>query len=280
MTETAELADVVLPSTSFAEKDGTFTNSERRVQRVRVAIPPVGESRHDWQIVCEIARRVAKLLGVSADGFAFSEPAAIFDELASVAPSMRGISHARLDAEGGLQWPCPTADHPGTQRLFTDTFPRGRGLFVAVAQGPAAAEMPSRRFPLILNTGRVLYHWHGGTMTRRVGGLLARSPVVRVAVHPDDASERGIVNGEEVIVTSRRGELRGEVLMTEAVRRGEIFVPFVKLAESAANFLTNAAYDPKSKIPEFKVCAVRIDKPGAERKDGRKRMESRRGARV
>ncbi len=275
MTETAELADVVLPSTSFAEKDGTFTNSERRVQRVRAAIPPVGESRHDWQIVCDVATRVAKLLGVRADGFAFRDTATIFDELASVAPSMRGISHARLDAEGGIQWPCPTPDHPGTPRLFTDTFPIGRGRFVPVTQGPPAAELPSRRFPLILNTGRVLYHWHGGTMTRRVPGLLARSPAVRVAVHPEDAREHGIVDREEVVVTSRRGELRGEALLTEAVRRGEIFVPFVKLAESAANFLTNAAYDPKSKIPEFKVCAVRIDKPGAERGGGRKRMERR-----
>jgi formate dehydrogenase alpha subunit len=266
MTETAERADVVLPSTSFAEKDGTFTNSERRVQRVRAAVPAVGESRIDWEIVCDVATRVAKLLGRAADGFAFTTPAAIFDELATVAPSMRGISHARLDREGGIQWPCPTPDHPGTPRLFAETFPLGRGRFVSVTQGPAAAELQSRRFPYILNTGRVLYHWHGGTMTRRVPGLLARSPTVRVAIHPLDAATEGISDGEEVTVTSRRGELTGQALLTEAVARKEIFVPFVKLARSAANFLTNAAYDPKSKIPEFKVCAVRIDKPGAQRK--------------
>ena len=274
MTETAERADVVLPSTTFAEKDGTFTNSERRVQRVRQAIQPIGDTRTDWEIVCDVARRVAHLLGRPSDGFEFESSAAIFDELASVAPSMAGISHARLDREGGIQWPCPTPDHPGTPILFADTFPLGRGRFVPVAQGPAAAELPSRRFPYILNTGRVLYHWHGGTMTRRVRGLLERAPTVRVAIHPLDAADEGIADGDDVTVTSRRGEMTGQALLTEAVARKEIFVPFVKLAESAANFLTNAAYDPKSNIPEFKVCAVRIDKPGAERKPrgGRKRF--------
>ena len=274
MTETAERADVVLPSTTFAEKDGTFTNSERRVQRVRQAIQPIGDTRTDWEIVCDVARRVGRLLGRSTDGFEFESPSAIFDELASVAPSMAGISHARLDREGGIQWPCPTPDHPGTPILFADTFPLGRGRFVPVAQGPAAAELPSRRFPYILNTGRVLYHWHGGTLTRRVRGLLERAPTVRVAIHPLDAADEGIADGDDVTVTSRRGEMTAQALLTEAVARKEIFVPFVKLAESAANFLTNAAYDPKSKIPEFKVCAVRIDKPGAERKPrgGRKRF--------
>jgi formate dehydrogenase alpha subunit len=276
MSETAELAAVILPATTFAEKEGTFTNSERRVQRVRQAIPPPGDCRPDWAIVCDVARRVAALLGRPGDGFAFDSPAAIFDEFASVAPSMAGISHARLDREGGIQWPCPAPDHPGTPILFAERFPSGKAKFVPVTQGPPAAELPSRRFPLMLNTGRVLYHWHGGTMTRRVKGLLARSPVVRVAIHPADAAERGIADREEVVVSSRRGELRGEALVTDAVLRGEIFVPFVKLADSAANFLTNAVYDPKSKIPEYKVCAVRIDKPGEERggRPGRrKRLE-------
>jgi formate dehydrogenase alpha subunit len=266
MTETAELADVVLPSTSFAEKEGTFTNSERRVQRVRQAVAPVGESRPDWAIVCDVAQRVARLLGRPAGGFDFAHPAAIFDELASLTPSLTGISHARLDRDGGIQWPCPAPDHPGTPRLFAETFPRDKGRFVPVTQGPPAAELPSRRFPYILNTGRVLYHWHGGTLTRRVRGLLARSPSVRVAIHPLDAAGQQIANGEPVVVTSRRGEMHAEALLTDAVPRGELFVPFVKLAESAANFLTNNVYDPKSKIPEYKVCAVRIDKPGAERK--------------
>ncbi|MBI5290087.1 MAG: formate dehydrogenase subunit alpha [Chloroflexi bacterium] len=275
MTETAELADVVLPSTTFAEKEGTFTNSERRVQRVRRAIRPLGNCRSDWEIVCEVARRVAQILGRPTGGFSFDSPAEIFDELAALAPSMSGISHARLDREGGIQWPCPTPDHPGTPILFAETFPIGKAKFVPVTQGPPAAELPSRRFPFMLNTGRVLYHWHGGTMTRRVKGLLARSPAVRVAIHPSDAAEHGIADGEEVVITSRRGEMNGQALLTDAVMPGEIFVPFVKLAESAANFLTNAAYDPKSKIPEYKVCAVRVDKPGAERRPrggGRKRF--------
>ena len=266
MSETAERADVVLPSTTFAEKEGTFTNSERRVQRVRQAIAPVGDSRIDWAIVCEVARRVAALLGRPSEGFDYASAAAIFDELASLTPSLAGLSHARLDREGGIQYPCPTAGHPGTPRLFAETFPLGRGRFVPVTQGAPAAELPSRRFPLILNTGRVLYHWHGGTMTRRVRGLLARSPAVRVAIHPLDAAANGVGAGEAVVVTSRRGELTGEALLTDAVRPGEIFVPFVKLAAWAANFLTNNAYDPKSKIPEYKVCAVRIDKPGEGRK--------------
>jgi formate dehydrogenase alpha subunit len=263
MTETAERADVVLPSTTFAEKEGTFTNSERRVQRVRQAVPPVGNSRPDWMIVSEVARRVARRLGRPERDFAYDHPAVIFDEMASLTPIVAGISHARLDVEGGIQWPCPSADHPGTPRLFTDTFPNGKARFVPVAQGAPAAELPSHRFPYILNTGRVLYHWHGGTMTRRVSGLLARSPDLRVAIHPDDAAREGIEDGGEVLVASRRGDLHGRALVTEAVRRGELFVPFVKLADSAANFLTNAVYDEKSRIPEYKVCAVRIGTPDA-----------------
>ncbi len=272
MTETAERSDVVLPSTSFAEKEGTFTNSERRVQRVRRAITAPGEARDDWAIVCDVARRVAVLLGRPARGFDFRGPAAIFDEMASLWPGIGGLSHERLDREGGIQYPCPTLDHPGSPRLFAEAFPVGRGRFVSVAQGPPAAELPSRRFPFILNTGRVLYHWHGGTITRRVRGLLARSPSLRVAIHPADAADRSIADGEPIVVSSRRGELLGEALITEAVRRGELFVPFVKLAESAANFLTNDAYDPKSRIPEYKVCAVRIDRPGEERRPRAGRM--------
>jgi predicted molibdopterin-dependent oxidoreductase YjgC len=254
----------VLPSTSFAEKEGTFTNSERRVQRVRQAIAPIGDSRPDWWIVREIARRIGRRLSWSG-GFEFDGPAAIFDEMASVTPIIAGLSHERLDRDGGIQWPCPTPDHPGTPRLFTDTFPigNGRARFFPVMQGVPAAELPSHRFPYILNTGRVLYHWHGGTMTRRVDGLLKRSPDVRVAIHPDDAQREALADGDIVVVASRRGDLQGRALVTDAVRRGELFVPFVKLADSAANFLTNAVYDPKSKIPEYKVCAVRIGRPEA-----------------
>jgi formate dehydrogenase alpha subunit len=263
--ETTAYAHVVLPATSFAEKEGTFTNSERRVQRVRRAMPPVGDSRPDWEIVCEIARRVARRLELDASQFDYSGPEEIFDEMASLTPILGGISHARLDALGdeGLQWPCPTPDHPGTKRLYEETFPVGRAPFVPVAQGPPAAELPGRRFPLVLNTGRTLYHWHGGTITKRARTLLARSPHLQVAISPADAARYGIADGDEVVLHSRRGELEGQALVTDAVREGEVFVPFVKLQRQNANYLTNAVYDPKSRIPEYKVCAVRIEKPGA-----------------
>jgi predicted molibdopterin-dependent oxidoreductase YjgC len=261
MHETTEIADVVLPATSFAEKDGTFNNSERRVQRVRKAVEPLGQSRPDWEIICDLARRMCRKLNLPLeDQFSYNHPSEIFAEMANLTPIIRGISYERLEHEGGIQWPCPTADHPGTPYLYADSFPRGpRAKFVAFEQGPLSAERPNRRFPLILNTGRVLYHWHGGAMTRRVAGLLARSPELQVAIHPDDGEKFGLTDGQDLRVTSRRGQLTGKALFTDRMREGEIFVPFVKLSESAANFLTNAAYDPTSKIPEYKVCAVRVE---------------------
>ena len=261
MHETAELADVILPATSFAEKDGTFTNSERRVQRVRQAIPPVGSSRPDWDIVCDLARRTLDKLGLpGAAQFAYRHPSEIFDEMAGLTPMLSGISYRRLDAEGGIQWPCPSPEHPGTTYLYADDFPRGsRAKFVAFEQGPAAAETPSERFPLVLNTGRVLYHWHGGTITRRVDSLLARMPSLEVSINPQDGERFGLPDGAAVRVRSRRGALTGVARYTYRMRTGEIFIPFVRLSDSAANFLTNAAYDPESRIPEYKVCAVRVE---------------------
>ncbi len=260
--ETAQVADVVLPATSFAEKDGTFTNSERRVQRVRRAMPPVGDSRPDYLITADLARRVAARLRMSEQQFEYDSPAQIWDEMASLTPSLAGISYGRLEREGGIQWPCPAPDHPGTPRLYGESFPRGLGRFVPVRQGPAAVELPSQRFPLILNTGRVLYHWHGGTLTRRVAGLMERVPELRIAVNPQDAARLEVADGESVVVSSRRGEINAFVLITDAVRAGETFVPFVQLEGNAVNFLTNNVYDPTAKIPEYKVCAIRIDKTG------------------
>ena len=259
--ETAQLADVILPAASFAEKDGTFTNSERRVQRVRRAIPPVGDSRPDWDIVCDLARRMCRRLGLPWESqFAYQHPSEIFDEMASLTPLISGISYRRLDAEGGIQWPCPTPDHPGATYLYADGFPRGdRARFVGYEQGPVAAETPSERFPLVLNTGRVLYHWHGGTITRRVESLAAQAPALEVSVNPADAERYGLQDGGAVRVRSRRGELTGVARCTYRMRVGEIFVPFVRLSDSAANFLTNAVYDPDSRIPEYKVCAVRAE---------------------
>ena len=258
--ETAEQADVVLPAASFAEKEGTFTNSERRVQRVRQVIPPVGEARPDWEIVQEIASRTAQRLGLTGHGFDHDSAASVFDELAALTPIMAGLSHARLDAEGGIQWPCPAPDHPGTERLYDESFPRGLGKFVPVRQLPPSEEAPDERYPLILNTGRVLYHWHGGTITRRVDGLVDSWPELRVAIHPNDAARQEIVDGEAVWVASRRGRLEGVSFVTEDVAEGSIFVPFVRLADSAANWLTNNAYDEVARIPEYKVCAVAVER--------------------
>jgi formate dehydrogenase alpha subunit len=266
MHETAAIADVVLPATSFAEKDGTFTNSERRVQRIRKAVEPVGESRPDWQIICDVAQRVSRRNGLNLeDQFSFDHPSQIWDEMAGLTPIVAGINYARLDAEGGIQWPCPDAAHPGTRYLYASDFPRGpRAKFVGFEQGPAADEMPSERFPLILNTGRILYHWHGGTITRRAPNLLAKAPELEISMAAEDGAKYGVADGEWIRVRSRRGDLEGRALYTEKMRPGEIFVPFVKLQEHAANYLTNAAFDPNSRIPEYKVCAVRIDKIGAD----------------
>ena len=259
MHETAERAHVFLPAAAFAEKDGTFTNSERRVQRIRQAIDPPGQARPDWWIACELARRTARRLGTSVSGFDYHHPSEIFDELARLWPSLAGMSYARLES-GGLQWPCPTPDHPGTRYLYADSFPRGKGRFVPVTQGVEAAELPDPDYPFLLNTGRLLYHWHGGTLTRRVEGLLELAPRLEVAVHPADARQLGVDDGGALRVVSRRGELTAYARVTEAVRRGAVFVPFVKLHDSAANFLTNSAVDPFAKIPEYKVCAVRLER--------------------
>jgi len=262
--ETAEHAHVFLPAAAFAEKEGTFTNSERRVQRVRQALEPPGQARSDWWIACELAKRVGRRFGLALGRqFDYGGAAEIFDEMARLTPFLGGLSHARLDREGGLQWPCPSPEHPGTRFLYADSFPRGRGRFVPARQTAAAAELPDPAFPFLLNTGRLLYHWHGGTLTRRVQGLLELAPRLEVAIHPADARRLGVEDGAAIRVTSRRGELTGFAHLTEGVRPGAIFVPFVKLADSAANFLTNAAFDPASKIPEYKVCAVAVEAIGA-----------------
>ncbi len=265
--ETARIADVVLPATSFAEKDGTFTNSERRVQRVRKAVEPVGESKADWEIIRDVAQRMSSRLGLELEHeFDYSHPSEIFDEMTTLMPIIAGISYDRLENEGGIQWPCPTPDHPGTRFLYESDFPRGpRAKFVGFDQGPVADETPSARFPLILNTGRILYHWHGGTITRRADNLLARSPELTVGMNPADGEKYGVADGEWIRVRSRRGDLEARAVYTERQRVGEIFVPFVRLQEHAANFLTNAALDPNSRIPEYKVCAVRVDPVGEDR---------------
>ena len=259
MHETAERAHVFLPAAAFAEKEGTFTNSERRVQRVRTALAPPGGARADWWITAELAKRVAARARVDVGRqFDYASAAEIFDEMARLTPFLGGLSHARLDRDGGLQWPCPTPDHPGTRFLYADSFPRGRARFIPARQIEEAAELPDAQYPFVLNTGRLLYHWHGGTLTRRVQGLLELAPRLEIAIHPSDARRVGVDAGARLRVESRRGELTGYAHVTEAVHPGAIFIPFVKLSDSAANFLTNSASDPVSKIPEYKVCAVRV----------------------
>lgn len=251
LSETAQLADVVLPTTTFAEKDGTFTNTERRVQRVRKAIEPVGDSKPDWWITCQIAQRM------SAKGFEFETPSQIMDEIANLTPSYGGISYNRLE-DGGLQWPCPTLEHPGTPILHTERFARGKGHFVPLEYKPPM-ELPDDEYPLTLTTGRSLYHFHTGTMTRKVKGLNILLEEGPLEINPSDASALGIVDGEMVKVVSRRGEILAKAKITEVSPAGVVFLTF-HFAESSANLLTNPALDPVSKIPEFKVCAVRVER--------------------
>ncbi len=254
LSETAELAHVVLPATSFAEKDGTFTNTERRVQRVRKAIPPVGDSRPDWWITCQIARRMG------GKDFEFSHPSEIMDEIARLTPSYGGISFARLDKDGSLQWPCPTGEHPGTPILHTEQFTRGKGRFVPLQYKPPV-ELPDDKYPLLLTNERSLFHYHTGTMTRKVKGLNAFRSEELVEINPVDAADLDISDGEIVRVASRRGEVTARARVTRATPTGVISMSF-HFAESPTNQLTIAALDPVAKIPELKVCAARIEKIG------------------
>ena len=259
LQETAQAAHVVLPAGSFAEKEGTFTNSERRVQRVRAALEPVGDARPDWAITAEIARRVCRRLGFDESQFAYRSSSEIFDEMARLMPIIGGLSHARLDRESGIQWPCPSVDHPGTPNLYTEDFPRPNGLarLTPVRQGAAAMELPDDAYPIVLNTGRVLYHWHGGTITTRVDGLVDMVSEVEATINPADADTYGVQHGRPVQVTSRRGSIVCRAKVSADVAPGELFMPFVSLQGTAANFLTNNVYDPNG-MPEYKVCAVKI----------------------
>lgn len=253
LTETAQLADVVLPAASFAEKDGVFVNTERRVQRVRKAIEPVGDSRPDWWIVSEIAKRMG------GKGFDYSGPEEIFREITALTPSYRGISYERLE-EGGLQWPCPTPDHPGTPILHVGKFatPSGKGRLVPLEYRPPA-EMPSEGYPLILTTERNLYHYHTGTMTRKSRGLNRLRSEEWVEINPQDARAMGIRDGDRVRVVSCRGAVETTARITEKSPPGVVSMTF-HFAETPTNVLTNPVCDPVAKTPELKVCAVRIEK--------------------
>ncbi|EGW37378.1 formate dehydrogenase subunit alpha [Desulfosporosinus sp. OT] len=250
LTETAEIADVVLPAVSFAEKNGTFSNTERRVQRVRKAVEPEGDAKDDWEIIGLVA---------TAMGYPMHYQSAeeIMEEIARVTPSYAGISYARLE-QGSLQWPCPTAEHPGTQYLHSGKFSRGLGKFHPV-EYVSPDEMPNDEYPLVLSTGRRLYHYHTGTMTQRTGALEVAYPQEYLEINCLDAENSGVCDGEIVKVTSRRGSVEVAVRVSDRVTPGLVFTSF-HYPEVAINQLTNPARDPISKIPEFKVCAVKITK--------------------
>lgn len=262
LNETGVYADVILPATSFAEKDGTFTNSDRRVQRVRAAIPPPGQARADWAIIADLANRVmAQTDALRTTQYAYPNPNTIWDEMRSVSPDLGGITYARLEREGGMHWPCPSAEHPGTPYLFAEDFPRGRGKFWPVAFA-TASELTDDDYPFVLSTGRVLYQWHGGTMTR-ISALDAAWPACTVEMHPSDVDRLGLATGDRVAVSSRRGALTARLLVTGRSPAGVIFIPF-HFAEAAANLLTDNRLDPRAKIPDYKVCAVRVGKVEAQ----------------
>jgi len=257
LTETAQLAHVVLPGASFAEKDGTFTNTERRVQRVRKAIEPVGQARPDWWITCQIARKMG------AADFEFENPSQVMDEINRLTPSYGGITYERLE-KGSLQWPCPNLQHPGTPILHTEKFSRGKGQFIPLKYKPSA-EQPDENYPLILTTGRSIFQYHTGTMTRKTKGLNIMRNEEFVEINPLDAEKLNINGGETVKVISRRGEVITRVKISEASPAGVAFMTF-HFSESPTNILTNKALDPVAKIPELKVAAVRVEKLKQEAK--------------
>ena len=255
LSETAQVAHVVLPAASLAEKDGTFTNSERRCMRIRKAIEPLGDALPDWDIL----QRLSTAMGSPMH---YAGPDAIFEEMAGLTASYAGMSYERLKIDG-LQWPCPNADHPGTPFLHKDAFarPSGKGAFQAIDyQDPA--ELPDEDYPFFLTTGRMFSHYHTGTMTRISPHLDAEQKTGCVDMHPGDAQRLGVASGDVVVLASRRGTMEAPVRLTRTVRKGVLFMP-IHFGESPANMLTSSVCDPIAKIPEFKVSAVRVEKLAA-----------------
>jgi len=250
MTETARLAHVVLPATCFVEKDGTFTNSERRVQRIRKAIDPPGEARPDWKIVCDVSTAIGYPMR-------YQSAAEVFDEMASLTPSYGGMSYERIDRTG-LQWPCPTKDHPGTKFLHEGRFTRGRGLLHAIVFRPPA-EVPDSEYPWVLSTGRTLYNYNIGNMTRKSPAIAQKQNENFVEIHRDDASRLGIVDDDWASVATRRGSVIVRAHVSDKVRPGALWMPF-HFVETSTNRLTNNAFDNVTRTAEYKCCAAKIDK--------------------
>ena len=255
INESGAFADVFLPAAAFAEKDGTFTNTDRRVQRVRQAVPPRGQARPDWQIICDLAKRIEKRLGRPQSAYwDYSHPSEVLAEMGRNVPDYAGVDYERIEPSG-LQTPVPNADHPGTPYLYSQSFPRGRGKFHPLDYVPNA-EMPDDDYPFILNTGRVLEHWHGGTLTRH-SWMDDLFPEALMEINPEDAARLGLSQGDPVRVTSRRGSIVLRARVTPKANPGVVFIPF-HFWEAAANILTIDAIDPQAKIPEYKAGVVRI----------------------
>jgi formate dehydrogenase alpha subunit len=250
LSETAQYADVVLPSACFAEKNGTFTNTERRVQRVRAAVPPPGRAKSDWRTICELSTKVGYKMSYDSAG-------QIMDEIASLTPIYGGISFGRIDSVG-LQWPCLDKEHPGTKYLHKGKFTRGKGKFHTVPF-KAPAESPGKKFSFVLTTGRQLYQFHTGTMTRKSAAVNQVSPTGYVEIHPEDAEKLGIADGDQVEVSTIRGKVSTLAKVTNNIEKSWLFMPF-HFSEGPANMLTIDALDPLAKIPEYKACAAAIKK--------------------
>jgi len=250
LTETAQLADVVLPTACFAEKDGTFANTDRRVQLVRKAVEPPGQAWEDWKITCEIATRMGYAMH-------YENARQIMEEISKVTPSYGGITYDRIDYEG-IHWPAPTAEHPGTPILHRDQFAKGKGTFHAIDYIPPA-ETADAEYPMHLTTGRLLYHYHTGTMTMKSDGLNEIAPECFVEISQRDARQYEFQDGDAVEIASRRGSIQAVIKVSRKAVSGTVFIPF-HYAAAAANRLTNAALDPISGIPEYKVCAVKLTK--------------------
>jgi predicted molibdopterin-dependent oxidoreductase YjgC len=252
LSETSQVADVVLPAASVAEKDGTFTNTERRCMRIRKAIEPMGNSLADWEILV----RLSNAMGYP---MAYGSPEDIFREMTALTRSYAGMSYERLGLDG-LTWPCPEPDHPGTPYLHKERFPRpgGKARFHAVSYIDPA-ELPDEEYPYLLTTGRMFAHYHTGTMTRVSHHLDAEQITGYVEIHPEDAESLKIKEGDPIVLSSRRGRMEAPARLSRDVEPGIFFLP-IHFGESPANMLTNPAFDPIAKIPEFKVSAVKAEK--------------------
>ncbi len=256
MTETAELADVVLPATAWVEREGTHTGVDRRVVKIEKIVEPPGEARPDWWIITELAKKMGH-----GREFGYDSARQIFEEIRRCVPQYAGISYGRLEkAASGIHWPCPSEDHPGTPTMFTEKFNTsdGKGHFVPAAYRPPA-ELPDADYPFVLSTGRVIFHYHTGSLTGRTDSLTGELAEAFLQINPADADTLGIHDGERVIATSRRGEVRVKARLSRDVPAGFTFMPF-HFAGTPANVLTNTSYDPACKMPEFKVCAIKIEK--------------------